>query len=70
MGKILTTRDIDVSKVVVSKKLKQVTTKNIEVEYIDKDAPPEAPTGPLITTHNIEKFQKLTKKKAKKKRKK
>jgi len=69
MGKILTTRDIDVSKVIVPKRLKQVTTKDIEVKYIDVDAPPEAPTGPMITTHNIEEFQKKAKKKARKRKK-
>lgn len=71
MGKILSTRDIDVSRVVVPKKLKQKTTKDIEVKYLGEGEPLKGPTGPLITTHNIEEFQKKAKKKkvAKKKKK-
>lgn len=63
MGKILTTRDIDISKEGSPKKLISKTTKDVEVKYIDKDAPPEAPEGPLVTTHNVEEFQKKAKKK-------
>lgn len=70
MGKILTTRDIDVSRVVVPKKLKQKTTKDIDVKTLGEGEPLKAPTGPLITTHNIEEFQKKAKKKKAIKRKK
>ena len=69
MGKILTTRDIDVSRVIVPKKLKQKTTKDIEVKYLGEGEPLKAPTGPLITTHNVEEFQKKAKKKKSKMRK-
>lgn len=64
-SKMVTTRDINVILDGGAKKLERTTTKTIEVKYIDKDGPPEAPKGPMITTHNIEKFQK--KPKAKKK---
>jgi len=60
---MITTRDIDVSRVVVSKKLKQKTTKDIEVKYLGEEEPLKAPTGPMVTTHNIEEFQKKAKKK-------
>ena len=70
MGKILTTRDIDVSRDDKPKKLKQKTTKDIEVKYLGKGEPLKGPTGPLITTHNIEEFQKKAKKKKAVKRKK
>lgn len=68
MGKILTTRDIDVSRVVVTKKLKQKTTKDIEVKYLGEGESLKPATGPMVTTHNIEKFQKKAKKKKRKKK--
>jgi len=70
MGKILTTRDIDVSRVNVSKKLKQKTTKDIEVSYLGEGEPLKPATGPMVTTHNIEEFQKKAKKKKSRKKKK
>lgn len=70
MGKILTTRDIDVSRAEIPKKLKQKTTKDIDVKYLGEGEPLKGPTGPMITTHNIEKFQKKAKKKRVIKRKK
>lgn len=70
MGEILTTRDIDVSRVVVTKKLKQKTTKDIEVKSLGEGEPLKPATGPMITTHNIEEFQNKAKKKKTTKRKK
>lgn len=62
-SKMLTTRDINVILPDGAKKLERTTTKTIEVKYIDKDGPPEAPKGPMITTHNIEKMRKKPAKK-------
>ena len=64
--KIFTTRDVDVRFDDRQKKLKQVTTKEIEVKHLGQDEPLVPASGPLITTHNIEDFQK-PKKKAEKK---
>lgn len=65
---MITTREIDAKKDDSKKKLKIKTTKEIEVKYIDK-GPPQPPTGPMITTHNIEEFQKKAKKKKRVKKK-
>jgi len=67
-NKIVTTRDINVILDEGPKKLKIETTKNIEVKYIDTDAPHEGPKGPMVTTHNVEEFQKKAKKKPAKKK--
>ena len=66
-SKMVTTRDINVILDNRPKKLTIVTTKNINPKYIDKDGPPEAPKDPMITTHNIEQFQKKTEKSMEKK---
>jgi len=68
MGKkIFTTRDIDVRFDDRPKKLKQVTTKDIEIKHLGHDEPLVPASGPLVTTHNIEDFQKKTKKSIEKK---
>lgn len=67
--RIITTRDINVDLSRPVKPFKQVTTKDVEVKYIDKDAPPVAPEGPMVTTKNIEDIQKKTKAENEKKKK-
>ena len=65
--KIFTTRDIDVRFDDRTKKLKQVTTKDIEVKHLGQDEPLVPASGPLITTHNVEDFQKKAEKSVEKK---
>jgi len=57
MGKMITTRDIDASEDDSRKKLKQKTTKDINVKHLGQDEPLVGPSGPTITTHNIEEHQ-------------
>lgn len=63
---MITTKDINVSRNDKPKKLKQKTTKDIEVKYLGEGEPLKPATGPMVTTHNIEEFQKKAKKKRKK----
>lgn len=56
---MITTRDINVKIDKKEKKLKTVTTKDIKLKYPEGPLKPAA--GPLITTHNIEEFQKKDK---------
>jgi len=65
--KIFTTRDIDVDLSRPVKKLKQVITKDIEVKHLGQDEPLVPASGPLVTTHNIEDFQKKAEKSIEKK---
>jgi len=66
MGKIITTREIDVSRVTIPERLKRVTTKEIKVKDLGEGEPLKPPAGPLITTHNIEEFEKKAKAKKEK----
>ena len=68
-NKMITTRDIDVSKNDKTKKLKQKTTKDIDVKSLGEGEPLKPASGPMITTHNIEEFQKKARKKRRKKKK-
>lgn len=55
--KMITTRDIDVSKNDSRKRLKLKTTKEINVKSLGDGEPLKPPAGPSITTHNIEEHQ-------------
>jgi len=63
---MITTKDIAMAKPGKDKKIKVLTTKDIDVSPKPTEDP-VAPTGPFITTHNIEQFQKKVKKRGKKK---
>jgi len=56
---MITTKDINLKRD-EPKKLKQKTTKDVEVKNLGYGEPLKAGTGPMITTHNIEEFQKKT----------
>jgi len=58
---MITTRDINPKKDDSKKKLNQKTTRDIDVENLGYGKPLKPATGPMITTHNIEDFQKKAK---------
>lgn len=66
---MITTRDINPKRDDKVKKLKQKTTKDIEVKYLGEGEPLKPATGPIVTTYNIEEFQKKARKKKKRKKK-
>ena len=50
---IVTTRDINLKRDSNPTPLKQKTTKDVKVEYIDKDGPFQPGAGPMVTTRNV-----------------
>ena len=58
---MITTRDVDPKGDDSKKKLNQKTTREIEVKHLGEGEELKPASGPMITTHNIEKFQEKAK---------
>lgn len=54
---MITTKDLGKKKEGVPKKLKIVTTKTVDVTSDIKEGPFEPSKGPIVTTHDLPKFQ-------------